>query len=792
MTVDTEALFQGKARTEWHGSWIWCEERAADRNVYAFFRRAFTLGAAMDCTVHITADSFYVLYVDGHFIARGPARSPLMYYSFDSHPLSLGPGRHVIAVLVHHVGEINATMMLGRPGLLADVVPDTETGAETISSDADWRCLKSDAWRQDLPEMMSHFGFWEDCDTRRIPRGWTAIDFDDAHWPRAVPIARPGDAPWPNLIARDIPTLRITEVPVLTVAARGTFRPGAGESGRPSVEVSRREYAPDHGQATLPHAFDADNGSCYLTLDFGRTVSGYPRLAFKDAAPGTIIDLSYDEMLTEEGAVDPERTYAHLTDRFVLAGGEAIVRPTHPRGFRYLMIGVSDPAGLSLRDARVLEETYPFTLTNRFQAADPQFEAFHLEAAETVRICTQDAFMDCPSRERVQWMEDMIMHGRVAATAFADTNMLRRSLFQAAQCQLPDGRINGFFPSERTNCAFAASSLMWMHMLADYWEFTGDEEDLARLRPSLRRLLRFLDGRADDKGILRSWPVGQFWEWAPISNEAGACLLLTNAFLCLAQERILATPPLADLLPESAYAELERRRGALHELFWVPGRHLYRDALPAASVRYSQSVNAAAVLAGICPPDLKAALLARILDRPQLGSLPRGESTPEKAPPADPEAIIPCGTLLMASIVCQALFENGMDTEALMATRAFWGAYAEQPTFPEVRVQGDNTGFCHGWSGGPAYFLPRYLLGVRPIRGWRRTRFAPHPGDQDYAEGRFLTPRGELKVRWERTKADRLRAELVIPQGIELEIEQTGEILTGPLDCTLDLSAAAM
>ena len=67
----------------------------------------------------------------------------------------------------------------------------------------------------------------------------------------------------------------------------------------------------------------------------------------------------------------------------------------------------------------------------------------------------------------------------------------------------------------------------------------------------------------------------------------------------------------------------------------------------------------------------------------------------------------------------------------------------------------------------------------------------PSPGKSSVAaQGRFLTPQGELKVKWERTKADRLRAELVIPQGIELEIEQTGEILTGPIDSTLDFSLA--
>jgi hypothetical protein len=158
--------------------------------------------------------------------------------------------------------------------------------------------------------------------------------------------------------------------------------------------------------------------------------------------------------------------------------------------------------------------------------------------------------------------------------------------------------------------------MMWMHMLADYWEFSGDEAGLRSLRPALRRLLSFLSEQGDEAGILRSWPAGQFWEWAPITGSAEACLLITNAFLCRAQERLRTVPVLADLFPDDADERLSRRRGVLHDLFWVPERGLYRDALPEVPAR--------------------------------------------------------------------------------------------------------NTGFCHGWAAGPAYLLPRYLLGARPVAGWGR------------------------------------------------------------------------
>jgi hypothetical protein len=113
MHLDSQ-LSQGPERTTWHGTWIWSEEITADRNVYALFRRSFTLDSSGALHLALTAGSEYVLYIDGQFVTRGPARAPLDYYLNDKLDVPLEPGAHCLAVLVHHVGEVNACMMLGQ------------------------------------------------------------------------------------------------------------------------------------------------------------------------------------------------------------------------------------------------------------------------------------------------------------------------------------------------------------------------------------------------------------------------------------------------------------------------------------------------------------------------------------------------------------------------------------------------------------------------------------------------------------------------------------------------------
>jgi len=773
-------LLQAQPRAEWSGRWIWPEAVRSGRNVYALFRRTFRAEKPSRLEVHITADSVYSLHLDGAFVARGPARAPLACYSFDSFTFDVDPGLHCIAVLAHHVGETNATMMLGRPGLLADVSVE---GAGDLSTGPAWRAIRSDAWREDLPEMMSHFGFWEELDLRRLPARWTEAAFDDRNWPAAVEVGRPGCQPWTRLIGRDIPPLRHEKLAPAAIVAVGRWTDGAAGEPMPSRQAAARRRELQRTDAALPLPLDGDNGrGRYVTIDFGRTVSGTVVLDFSQAAAGQCVDVSFDEALAARGAVDPERTYAHMTDRYIMAGGPATIRSTHPRGFRYVTVDVGPGGQAAIQQAGAVEETYPFVRQPAFRSSDRDLSAFVAASAETVRICTTDTFTDCPTRERVQWAEDLFLHAQVAAYAFADTALTRRTLFQAAQCQLPDGRINGFFPSERDNCAFASSSILWLHLLAEYWLHTGADEDVRRLLPTAGRLLRFLGECEDEAGLIARWPTAQFWEWAPIENQG--CLLLTNAACGWALSRLAEHAIFRDGLGEQLEAGAQRIRAAAGARFWDAQRGLYRDAiLPdgTPSAVFSQDANAMACLAGVCPPERRADVLRRIIDPAELGPVPEGECGISDETRADGR-IVQTGTLWFGYWLCRALFEAGLDRQAVRQMRALWGEFDGAPTYPELRRPGPNASYCHGWSAGPAVLCPAYVMGIQSTGpGWSRVAFRPHPGDVADAAGTFQTPRGDLHAAWRR-EGGMYELSLDLPAGVTAEVRfgRLDETVTGP------------
>src|SRR3990172_8873528 len=118
--------------------WIWDGGDAVPRNVLALFRRSFTLERRpAEARLHLSADTRYLLYVNGERLGYGPARNYHFHYEYDTYDLAprLRPGANVIAVAVSHWGEGTFHQMVGRGGLLAQLDLD---GRPYLWSGAGW------------------------------------------------------------------------------------------------------------------------------------------------------------------------------------------------------------------------------------------------------------------------------------------------------------------------------------------------------------------------------------------------------------------------------------------------------------------------------------------------------------------------------------------------------------------------------------------------------------------------------------------------------------------------------
>ena len=193
----------------WRGKWIWTEEKTPERNAFVAFRRAFSYKDG-PATLHITADSRYVLYVNGRLIGHGPVRAWPWNWRYDSYDLTpyLQEGDNLLAVLVNHFGDGTFQYLPGPPGLLAQI----EMDGATVFTNPMWRASADPAFATNTPRISVQEGFEEQHDAREAD-AWTTLDYEDGHWPAAAQ-ARPAyDGHHEGYEPRGIPFL--TTEPVL-------------------------------------------------------------------------------------------------------------------------------------------------------------------------------------------------------------------------------------------------------------------------------------------------------------------------------------------------------------------------------------------------------------------------------------------------------------------------------------------------------------------------------------------------------------------------------------------------
>src|SRR5262249_35853389 len=160
------------------------------RNLFVYFRKSFVLAdSAVEASARITADSRYKLYVNGHYIGRGPIRSDLGWQYYDDYDIApyLHPGQNAIAVLVHFYGEDTGWYMTRRPGLRLRSTVKTSHGAPVVlTTDSSWKVLRASGWVQDTPRVNGALGFVEIYDATKELSGWNSADFNDSAWGSAA------------------------------------------------------------------------------------------------------------------------------------------------------------------------------------------------------------------------------------------------------------------------------------------------------------------------------------------------------------------------------------------------------------------------------------------------------------------------------------------------------------------------------------------------------------------------------------------------------------------------------
>ena len=398
------------------------------------------------------------------------------------------------------------------------------------------------------------------------------------------------------------------------------------------------------------------------------------------------------------------------------------------------------------------------------ESSNPTLDRIWEICALAVRLGTQDSYLDCMSREKGAYLGDAYVTGISHLHLGADGTMLRKVLndfaLSAHQCPGLRAVAPGSFEQD-----IADYSLLYLPLLLEYFQWTGDLAFIRSQKTVIDGLLRFFDQYRDADGLLRDFtakPIMVDWPTNLRDDYDDPALMGSN----MRQQGVNT------LINIYHYGTLD----AAAELYaWL------NDADKAAEYRV-QTVELAAAIKG------KFLRGSGFTDRegsdhvslhPNALALMFNMLSPDEAVPVIAvlkEKRIRCG-VYFAYFLLKGLCNYGESAFAyeLMTCDDIhsWRNMLKDGATTCMEAWGLdqkwNTSLCHPWASAPISITASELFGLKPASpGWKSVAFNPcPPPDMTHGQLSMPTPAGTVIAAFIR-KDNKLYFELRLPPGCEL------------------------
>ncbi|AQG79928.1 family 78 glycoside hydrolase catalytic domain [Spirosoma montaniterrae] len=679
--------------------WLSTSPGPTTPNSWHCFRHSTTLTALPKrALARIAVDSKYWLWVNGKQVVyegglkRGPNPRDTYYDEVDLAPY-LQPGRNSVAVLVWFWGGKGFSHNnSGQAGLIFDC----ETDSGPLFPKFGWKAQPHPAYEpSQLPK--PNFRLSEPnirFNAQHDVPGWQTATYDDNAWPRALIVGRAGTAPWGLLAPRPIPLFRNYGLKNYVRTVRKS-----GQAGKPDTLV-----------ATLPY-------DCHAS----------PVLTVK-AAAGQRITIGSDTYYM--GAMGQDSLYTNGAEYITRAGLQTYESLGWLSGheIRYAL-----PKGVEVVNVQYRETGYNAAFAGSFRCNDPLLNRLWQKAQRTLYLNMRDNFMDCPDRERAQWAGDAALQmGQTFYALDSNATALGRKLYlNLADWQRPDSVIYNPVPESDWKNELPVHSLMPLFESWRYFRHTRDTATLRHIYPAMRRYLALW--KPDSTGRLNYRKGG--WDWGDWGTNQDM-VLIQHGWYVLALQTAMHT---ADLLRQPTHrAEYQQKHDRIVTFLNSPAcwnGQAYRDS--ASRQPTDDRANALMVLAGVAD-SAKYSALSRVFATQQYAS-PYMEKFVL-------ESLIQMNRLPQAIARMKARYK-AMTNSRLSTLWELW-EYDDRPG-----VAHGNSGYNHGWSGGPLLLLSEYVAGLSPGERLGTYRIFPQLGGLTSVSASMPATSGLLAMQLNKTPA---------------------------------------
>ena len=450
----------------WKAQWITSPSAPLRDSVVLHFRKLLDIPQAPEhFVVHVSADAQFILCVNQQEVGRGPARSDLAHWRYETYDLAkfLHAGKNEISATVWNFGVVPLAQITDRTGF----VLEGDTASQAIANtDGSWE-VEDEKGIQTLPTPpeIEHSYYVaepaERIDGSVFDWSWNNAASSQGNWkkPLLIGYASLRGAVLQNnnwqLTADPLPAMQMEAMPAGRVVRTTGIQSSADLAGS-SIEI------PPHSKISL-------------LLDQSHLITAYPELTVSGGAQSTI-RLTYAEALFDSNGQKGNRNeiagknIVGIFDEFLPDGSQGRrFTPLVWRTWRYLQLDITTAdQPLHLDSLRSWFTAFPFEERAQFSSDDPSLTPIWEIGWRTARLNAHDTYMDTPYYERMQYVGDTRIQALVSYVVAGDDRLARQAIQALNDSRVPDGLTRSRYPTSVTQM-IPPFSLLWIGMLHDFW-----------------------------------------------------------------------------------------------------------------------------------------------------------------------------------------------------------------------------------------------------------------------------------------------------------------------------------
>ena len=621
-------------REPFTADYIWIKENGVA--VWAAFSKDIELSKdELDATFDISCDTYYWLWINGEEIVwegclkRGVTPEDGFYDRIEIKN-KFKAGKNNVSVLVRHLGDDGFSHKdSGRGGL----VIEGNIGEEKFVTDGTWKAKKF-AYDYSALDFLKNLNF-------RLSEKGSTVNGEEytEFWKENA------NGSWDNAVVID------------------------GETSRKTFGNSYLNPLPQKKTGDIVY-FDLNgvntdvSKKATLTFDLGVNTQFCPYFEFEADKKGRKVTYyTENKKLNYKNVYKSKKGENEFLD-FAWINGEKLTVVLE-KGIKIKKIGYR-PTG------------YNAERTATFSSSDAELNALWQKAANTLLVTMRDSYMDCPDRERAEWIGDAVIESEMSFYALSPESaaLFRKAIVTSYGWRHADGVIQTVVPDGVNAYELPMQNLAFLVGCVNYVEYSGDESVIPMILAMAENYLPLWKTK-DGLIVHRKGS----WDWGDWGKNVDVAPL-ENAWYYLALSRLST---LTDENSDFAGFCKERMQNiSSNYSIYYTSRGI------ASGKKTDDRANAVAVLAGLYREEDKETIINALFE--VRNSSPYMEKYVE-------EALCVLGRTDLAVRRAKEVYAD-MIADDCTTLWEFWNKSAGTTN--------------HAWAGGSLITLSRYVGGVYP------------------------------------------------------------------------------